>query len=62
MITEKIYDRDSHINTFKATVLDCQKIGESYGIVLDKTAFSPRAADSLPTRDSSEMHIYSTFR
>ena len=41
MITEKIYDRDSHIDTFKATVLDCQKIGESYGIVLDKTAFFP---------------------
>ena len=41
MITEKIYDRDSHIDSFKATVLDCLKIDEHYGIILDKTAFFP---------------------
>lgn len=41
MITEKIYDRDSHIDSFKATVLDCLKIDERYGIILDKTAFFP---------------------
>lgn len=41
MITEKLYDKDSHISSFKATVLECREYEDKYGIVLDKTAFFP---------------------
>ena len=40
-MTEKLYYEDSFKKEFTATVLECDKIGEKYGAVLDKTAFFP---------------------
>ena len=40
-MTERLYDRDSNIKEFSATVLNCEKSGENYAVILDKTAFSP---------------------
>lgn len=41
MQTIKLYDTDSHLKEFTATVLSCEKTGEIYKTVLDKTAFFP---------------------
>ncbi len=40
-MTEKLYDKDSHIKEFSATVLNCEKSGENYAVKLNKTAFFP---------------------
>lgn len=40
-MTEKLYDKDSHIKEFSATVLNCEKSGENYAVILGKTAFFP---------------------
>lgn len=40
-MTEKLYDKDSHIKEFSATVLSCEKSGENYAVTLNKTAFFP---------------------
>lgn len=41
MNTQKLFEIDSHMIEFEATVLSCEKIGKNYAIVLDKTAFFP---------------------
>ena len=40
-MTEKLYDSDSYIKEFDATVLLCEKLQDNYKIILDKTAFFP---------------------
>ena len=40
-MTEKLYDKDSHLKEFWAKVLSCEKDGENYAVILDKTAFFP---------------------
>ena len=40
-MTEKLYDKDSHIKEFSAKVLSCEKSGENYAVTLNKTAFFP---------------------
>lgn len=40
-MTEKLYDKDSHIKEFSATVLNCRKSGDNYAVILNKTAFFP---------------------
>ena len=40
-MTEKLYERDSHIRTFQAEVLSCEKRAGFYETVLDRTAFFP---------------------
>ena len=42
-MTEKLYDKDSFLKSFSATVLSCEEYFENYAIVLDKTAFFPEA-------------------
>ena len=39
--TEKLYDLDSHRKSFEARVLSCEKDGERWAAVLDRTAFFP---------------------
>lgn len=39
--TIKLYDLDSHLCQFEATVISCEKNGDNYEIILDKTAFFP---------------------
>lgn len=41
MKTTKLYDYDSYLNEFEATVTDCLQADCGYDIVLDKTAFFP---------------------
>ena len=40
-MTEKLYDKDSHIKEFSAAVLSCEKSGQGYAVMLNKTAFFP---------------------
>lgn len=40
-MTEKLFYVDSHMITFSAVVLACEKVGEYYEAVLDRTAFFP---------------------
>lgn len=39
--TVKLYETDSHLKSFKATVIECNEKDGGYDIVLDKTAFFP---------------------
>lgn len=41
MKTQKLYDIDSHLSEFSATVLRCDEINGKFQIILDKTAFFP---------------------
>lgn len=41
MMTEKLYDIDSYIWEFEATVLSCEEREGGYAVVLDRTAFFP---------------------
>lgn len=40
-MTEKLFYEDSHMITFSAVVLACEKVGEYYEAVLNRTAFFP---------------------
>lgn len=40
-MTEKLYDKDSHLKEFSVKVLSCEKSGENYAVILNKTAFFP---------------------
>ena len=41
MMTEKIYEQDSHVYAFQAEVLRCEPDGGRFAVVLDRTAFFP---------------------
>lgn len=41
MQTIKLYDIDSYLNEFSAQVISCEKNGNFFDIILDKTAFFP---------------------
>ena len=47
MITEKLYDKDSHIKAFTAKVIDCRKNENGFEVILDKTAFFPEGGGQL---------------
>ena len=40
-MTEKLFYVDSHMVTFSAVVISCEKVGDYYEAVLDRTAFFP---------------------
>ncbi len=40
-MTEKIYEQNSYIKEFTAKVISCEEKGETFEVVLDKTAFFP---------------------
>ena len=40
-MTEKLFYEDSHMITFSAIVKACEKVGDYYEAVLDRTAFFP---------------------
>ena len=39
--TDRIYERDSSVSVFEATVLSCSEDGGKYKLILDRTAFFP---------------------
>lgn len=41
MITEKLYDKNSHIKSFTAKVVDCRESENGFEIILNQTAFFP---------------------
>ena len=49
-MTEKLYDKDSHLKEFAATVLSCERAGENYAVILDKTAFFPEGGGQQSDR------------
>ena len=51
-MTERLYDRDSNIKEFSATVLNCEKSGENYAVILGKTAFFPEGGGQESDRGS----------
>ncbi|MBQ4119122.1 MAG: hypothetical protein IJD45_01885 [Clostridia bacterium] len=40
-MTEKLYDNDSHLKEFGATVIECYEKADGYFTILDRTAFFP---------------------
>ena len=40
-MTEKLFYNDSHSQEFEATVVSCERAGDLFKIVLDKTVFFP---------------------
>lgn len=49
-MTEKLYDKDSFLKSFNATVLSCEEYFENFAVVLDKTAFFPEAGGQKSDR------------
>ena len=48
-MTDRLYYKDAYIRSFTANVISCTEKSGKYEIVLDRTAFSPKAADSRVT-------------
>ncbi len=49
-MTEKLYDKDSHLKEFTGTVLSCEKAGEKYAVALNQTAFFPEGGGQQSDR------------
>ncbi len=49
-MTEKLYDKDSHLKEFTGTVLSCKKTGEKYAVTLNRTAFFPEGGGQQSDR------------
>ncbi len=49
-MTEKLYDKDSHLKEFTGTVLSCKKTGEKYAVTLNQTAFFPEGGGQQSDR------------
>ena len=49
-MTEKLYDKDSHLKEFTGTVLSCKKMGEKYAATLNRTAFFPEGGGQQSDR------------
>ena len=59
MITQKLYDYDSHISEFEADVLSCQEIDGRYKTVLDRTAFFPEGGGQpCDTGTINGVHVF----
>ena len=49
-MTEKLYDKDSHLKEFTGTVLSCENSGEKYAVILNQTAFFPEGGGQQSDR------------
>ena len=49
-MTEKLYDKDSHLKEFTGTVLSCEKSGKKYAVALNQTAFFPEGGGQQSDR------------
>lgn len=61
-MTQRLFDEDSYIALFYATVLKCEKCGNGYCITLDKTAFFPTGGgQSCDTGKIGDAEICDVF-
>ena len=51
-MTEKLYYTDGSMREFTAAVVSCTEEDGRIAVELDRTAFSRRAGDKLPTPDA----------
>lgn len=60
-MTVKLYENDSYIKEFEATVLSCEGTKNGYAVVLDKTAFFPegggQASDTGTLSDAKVLDV-----
>ena len=49
-MTVKLYDENSHLFEFEATVLSCEGASENFAVVLDRTAFFPEGGGQASDR------------
>lgn len=61
-MTEKLYYKDSHLFTFHAVVMSCERVAESlFHVILDKTAFFPEGggqqSDTGNIGESAVSHV-----
>lgn len=57
-MTEKLYEKESHLSRHKATVVSCERDGDRWKLVLDKSAFFPEGggqASDIGTVDGAIM-------
>ena len=46
-MTEKLYDQDSRLFSFRARVMACEVRGKGFALELDRTAFFPEGGGQL---------------
>ena len=51
MPTIKLYENDSYIKKFSATVVSCEEKDGAYSVVLTQTAFFPEGGDKMLTKE-----------
>ena len=49
-MTQRLYEQDSFCREFTATVLSCERQGETYSVILDRTAFFPEGGGQAADR------------
>ncbi len=49
-MTERLYEKNAYCDEFEATVISCEKKGEIYDVVLDRTAFFPEGGGQAPDK------------
>ena len=58
MKTEKLYESDGMLSSFGASVLSCEKRGDGYAVLLDRTAFFPEGGgQTADTGRIGDAHV-----
>lgn len=56
--TEKLYEADGLCSSFEAAVLSCEKRGDGYAVILDRTAFFPEGGgQTADTGKIGDAHV-----